>query len=53
VSVPCRFSAFKAEARERPRPWRIPWRFLAKLFGFLAALFGLIRIILELWDKMT
>jgi hypothetical protein len=27
---------------------RIPWRFLTKLFGFLAAFFGLVRVILEL-----
>lgn len=36
---------------DSPRRWRIPWRFLTKLFGFLAALFGLIRVALELWSQ--
>lgn len=43
------FPARLASCVEVTRRWRIPWRFLTKLFGLLAALFGLLRVILELW----
>lgn len=36
---------------DSPRRWRIPWRLLTKLFGFLGALFGLLRVLIELWAQ--
>jgi hypothetical protein len=40
-----------ARFRKSPPRRRIPWAFLTKLFGFLAALLGLLRVMLELWAQ--
>ena len=41
--------ARQAGGGDSPRRPRIPWRFLTRLFGFLAAFFGLVKVTLELW----
>jgi hypothetical protein len=45
--------ARQAGGGDTPRRWRIPWRTLTKLFGFLAAFFGLLRVIIELWGTVS
>lgn len=38
--------------RNPPRRWRIHLAFWTKLFGLLAAFFGMLRVILELWNQL-
>jgi hypothetical protein len=34
-----------------PRRWRIRWAVLARLLSAMTALFGLLRVLLELWAR--
>ena len=53
MSVHYRFPCRHASSAKALRRWRIPWRFLTRFFGLLAAFFALLRVILELWAQAS